>query len=250
MLIRILAIAFTAAPLITVEAEKIVMIGDSLSEYSKQTIDKFCDTAVVTNRGAGGSTAEQWLTQDDESDMYIPKAIKTKAGACFPVIFVSLGGNDQLEKKCKLEPSTVQTRITSALNQIEKTCPNAKIYMVGYPTPRKDFEECAIPITGTGTNKYLNAPVKAACEASSKCTYEAATNTGGGTDSSPSTGEYHVDVIHFNARGYCKLWNSDTFRTLMSCQGAKTDCSKVEVEEEEGALEEGAMAGVALSAMA
>jgi lysophospholipase L1-like esterase len=166
------------------------------------------------------------------------------------VIFVSLGGNDQLEQKCVLEASTVENRITSALQKIEKACPTSKIYMVGYPTPRKDFVECAIT-TGKGTNDKLNAPVKAACEASSLCTYDAATDTGGGTDSTPSTGEFHVDRIHFNERGYCVLWNRDSFRTLMSCQGGKTDCSKVEARvDQEVQMEEGAMAGVALSAMA
>ena len=37
----------------------IVLIGDSMSEYAKQSVDKYCTNAKSTNKGIGGSTAEQ-----------------------------------------------------------------------------------------------------------------------------------------------------------------------------------------------
>ena len=36
-----------------------VLIGDSMSEYAKQTVDKYCLNAKSTNKGIGGSTALQ-----------------------------------------------------------------------------------------------------------------------------------------------------------------------------------------------
>ena len=39
----------------------IVLIGDSMSEYAGQTVDKYCTNAKSTNKGIGGSTALQVL---------------------------------------------------------------------------------------------------------------------------------------------------------------------------------------------
>ena len=36
-----------------------VLIGDSMSEYAQQTADKYCNNIKSTNKGIGGSTAEQ-----------------------------------------------------------------------------------------------------------------------------------------------------------------------------------------------
>merc|ERR1719181_1595973 len=129
----ILAVAALAA-FNAVEAKTVILIGDSLSEYSKNTVATFCGGSVNVNNGIGGTTAAQWRTQEEDSDMYVPRAIKTKSGQCGDVIVVSLGGNDQLETKCpKSNLNTIKGYLTAILTQINTVCPNAKIYMVGYP---------------------------------------------------------------------------------------------------------------------
>ena len=37
----------------------VVLIGDSLSSYAKQTMDKYCRAGMSTNNGHGGTTAKQ-----------------------------------------------------------------------------------------------------------------------------------------------------------------------------------------------
>ena len=81
------------------------------------------------------------------------------------------------------------------------------------------------PLTIADTRKYLNDPLKAACADANKCTYDDASNIAGGSDSKLSPGPYHVDVVHINSRGYCKLWERDSFRNMMGCAGTKTDCA-------------------------
>ena len=39
----------------------VVLIGDSLSSYAKQTMDKYCRAGMSTNNGHGGTTAQQVL---------------------------------------------------------------------------------------------------------------------------------------------------------------------------------------------
>ena len=38
---------------------KVVLIGDSMSEYAKQSMDKYCPNTKSTNKGIGGTTAQQ-----------------------------------------------------------------------------------------------------------------------------------------------------------------------------------------------
>ena len=60
MFIRIFFIAaFVGAPFTFVEAKTIVLIGDSMSEFAKDTVDQFCGNVKSTNRGVGGTTATQ-----------------------------------------------------------------------------------------------------------------------------------------------------------------------------------------------
>ena len=89
--------------------------------------------------------------------------------------------------------------------------------MTGYPTPTKDFEDCDISITSASARKLLNDPVQAACTENAKCTYDEATTRFGSTDTKPSSGVYHVDTIHLNEDGYCKLWSTDKFRAAFKC---------------------------------
>jgi len=232
MFIRIFFIAaFVGAPFTFVEAKTIVLIGDSMSEFAKDTVDQFCGNAKSTNRGVGGTTATQWQTRDQDSDLYVPTAIKSESGSCFDVVFVSLGANDQLETECTENLSAIRSRVASVLAQINKVCPSSTIYMTGYPTPRYDFEECGNVAKGADTRKYLNDPLKEACAAANKCKYDDASNIAGGSDSKLSPGQYHVDVVHINSRGYCKLWERESFRNVMGCTGAKTDCATVSTEE-------------------
>ena len=91
--------------------------------------------------------------------------------------------------------------------------------MTGYPTPKAPLaKECpGFSATSVGTRKVLNAPVKAACEAAERCTYHDATDRFGSTDSKPSSGRYHVDTVHLNEDGYCKLWDTDLFKKAFQC---------------------------------
>merc|ERR1719181_192866 len=203
----------------TTTGPRVVLIGDSLSSYAKQTMDKYCRAGMSTNRGIGGATALQMLTQDKNSKYYVPKAIKDKSGSCYEYVFVSLGGNDQMSTGCKeTGVATVKSRITEVLKQINTLCPSSQIIMTGYPTPTKDFSDCKnFPITSAGTRKILNAPVQAACEDAEKCTYHDATDRFGSTDLKPSSGKYHVDTVHLNEDGYCRLWSTDLFKSAFKC---------------------------------
>ena len=57
MALRIFAMAVVS--FVTVDAKTIVLIGDSMAEYGKQSVDKYCGGAQSTNRGVGGTTAKQ-----------------------------------------------------------------------------------------------------------------------------------------------------------------------------------------------
>lgn len=55
--------------------------------------------------------------------MYVPKAVKDKSGSCYDVVYVALGGNDQLNRGCRESGlSDVVDRVTSVLRQVVFAC--------------------------------------------------------------------------------------------------------------------------------
>ena len=62
----------------------------------------------------------QWNTNDDDSDFYVPTAIKDNTGSCYDYVYVSLGGNDQLTTGCQEgNLDNVKNLVTSVLNEVQ-----------------------------------------------------------------------------------------------------------------------------------
>lgn len=221
------AVALAASALLAaapgVVAFTVVQLGDSAASptYASNYLDKYCGGAVTTVKGVGGTTAQQWATAESGSDLYAPEIVKPD-GTCFDVAVLSLGGNDGLNSQCTKD---FTADITTVLNQMTAACSSMKIVMLGYCKPTKCFSECPGDIATNGA--YLNGHVKTACDGVEACTFIDSTNMCGGTDTAGSSGEFHIDVIHFNEKGYCTLWSDDAIRAAIGCTGEKTTCPSV-----------------------
>ena len=134
---------------------------------------------------------------DKKGDCSIASALSTEIATGYDVAWVSIGGNDYMDKSCALDSATIQSRLVIVMNKIKASSnfsATAKILMTNYVIPQSaPTSACTTPALVTG----LGTAIKAACASESRCTFIDAATLGKGSTSTWST-ESHmfVDPIH------------------------------------------------------
>lgn len=235
MLIRSLILILTFLTTMASADKKILVVGDSMGDFSGASFTDYCSGAIQINRAIGGTTALQWRNAASEDTDFAEalNAADTMDGDDFVVM--SLPANDFIPGCTKTE-ATVQSELVATI-QVLKTaitntgcsssCPT--IIMLGYVMPANegggDVEGCAGPASFA---PLMNA-IQGACAAES-VTYVPILDSCGGTVSSyspttPCFGMPGPDNIHLNARGYCQAITLSTVQTALTCTARSYTCS-------------------------
>lgn len=216
-------VALLAHLLLLVEAQaatkKVLVIGDSMGEFSGTALESFCKGITVKNAAAGGTTAVQW-TSGDNLD-----AIES-CGDSPDFIWLSVGGNDHLEPQCAATASDLTAKITASINAVKQKAPGVPILMTGYCMPK------GIEGEGSGCDtpqkfENLRKAVADAAGADDSVTYVDSIAACGGSTSAWSASKYFQDAIHLNNKGYCKVLTQADVQTALGCEQATYDCENV-----------------------
>jgi hypothetical protein len=151
------------------------------------------------------------------------EAFSPAYGSGYTHAVMTAGGNDFLDYPgCSMTQEVVQSRVTGAINALRAAAPpGIQIILIGYCTPTGVMGDCA---TASQVSP-LNAGIVAAANAAVDVTFVDAHNTCGGTKDEWSPGTWHMDVIHLNTNGYCKVWTLPAMQTALGCAPATYDCS-------------------------
>lgn len=200
-------------------AANILMLGDSMVEFSGQALKSFCSGATVHNAGIGGTTAQQW------ADGLVDDVDASSCGGTPDYIWLSVGGNDALETGCTASKSTIKNAIIAAINAVKARYSNVPIVMTGY-CMASSGGEC--PNTGDYTN--LMEAIPEAAQEVTGVTIVDSTDACGGSISSWSTQGYFQDFIHLNNRGYCKVFTQSAVQSALGCGEKSYDCDAASCE--------------------
>ena len=202
----------------TSKAAKVLVVGDSMGEFSTNSIETWCSGAQVSNAAIGGTTAADWATfTSDQID---------GCGSNFDYVWISVGGNDLLGSDgCAATASDIQSVVSSAIQNIKTNiAPGAKKYLTTcYCQPH-------IPEEGSACNTPekvapLCEGIKLASDADADVTYVPSLSACGGSVTSFSNAGYFEDAIHLNKRGFCKFFTRSEIQTLFECNAQPTiDC--------------------------
>jgi len=209
----------TVFGLVSAAPGKILILGDSMGEFSGTALQSFCKGSTVKNAGEGGTTAVQWAT-----DAYVNKIVSAACAAPAPdKIWLSVGGNDHLNTKCGATAADLAAKVTASINAVKLKAPSAMILLTGYCSP-PDAKECDAASKFTA----LDAALKLAADnGGALVTYVGSIAACGGSLSSWSPKKYFQDSIHLNNRGYCKVFTQSGVQAALGCQNATYDCDKV-----------------------
>ncbi|GMH84932.1 hypothetical protein TrVE_jg5963 [Triparma verrucosa] len=216
---RFSALAFTVAGVITAaDAAKILIVGDSMGEFSTNVLETYCAGAEVKNAGLAGTKADDWAN-DINAD-----AVKG-CGSSFDYVWMSFGGNDMLESDgCSMTAETMQSKVTAAINNVKTNiAPGATKYLMTCYCQPKSAESGSACNTPEKTVP-LCAGIKAACDLDSNVEYVDSFESCGGSSSAWSNPGYFEDAIHLNKRGYCKVFTQAAIQTLFQCGERAYDC--------------------------
>ena len=208
---------------------KVLLIGDSYADYSKQYFAKYCGI-TVTNEGQGGTTAEQWST-----DTRMKNALDAAPDAT--QVLYTIGGNDFMGVACALTRAQVKAVVLTSLNKLKGFLAAAgkgqTMTMLGYPMPTGTFPTPEGECEGSKPADLdkLNGAIEDACK-DAGATYLDYRFVAGATENplswsplSSAAGSLHADTVHLNEQGYCKVAISDSFRTQFKCTVNKEDQS-------------------------
>merc|ERR1711907_568437 len=175
---------------------------------------------TVLNEAVGGTTSVQWAAGDTM------KNALAKAPDAKNIIFL-IGGNDFMGAKCTPTRAQMKTTVLKSLQKmvdiLKAAGKNPKITMLGYPVPTAKFPtaEGECPGSSPSALEKLNGGVEDACKQVGATYIDMSTLAGGSSTSwSPlakTKGAFHVDQVHLNAMGYCKLSINDKYRARMGC---------------------------------
>lgn len=107
-------------------SSKILIVGDSMGEYSCDYLQGVCGGSTVTNAGIGGTTTDQWATGSNANDAF------AAAPAGLTHVWITLGGND-LFGNCAITAEQLTTKLTAAYNAIKSAATAAG--HTGLPQP-------------------------------------------------------------------------------------------------------------------
>ena len=130
--------------------------------------------------------------------------------------WLSIGGKDFLDSNCQMSRAKLATRISDTIGGLKKWAPaNFTLLVTGYCTP-SDFSKmpwypkCTIDNWQT----IAHASADAVAEHPGFAKFVDVTSSCGGGPTTMSPGNwsghdpapYHVDDLHYNNRGYCKIF--------------------------------------------
>ena len=240
VLLAISAVASAGA-----SASKILVIGDSMGDYScgnpeglggMSFLTDFCAGAEVVNVAVSGSTAVQWA--ENQVHHHLIDAGMKLAGKGVTHIWMSLGGNDYMNPgenapqdapgigsaACEISTANLVARLDSAVQGVSSAVQNSgmatsttKIVLVGYCQPF--VSQCS-----TSDMKPLNDALKQVADAAGESVefHDISSRCGG----KPSDKSYFVaDGLHLNRKGYCSIFSDPSVQSAFNCGPATYDCA-------------------------
>lgn len=220
--------------------KKILVIGDSMGEFSGLELQNYCGNTEVYNLAVGGSVAYQWGSKDlkhpgpeGEVPTYYGdyKSVKKcTMDKTFDAVWVSIGGNDLMGSTgCYVSPKEMAARVEDVITNAKKPghlklSPGAKFIIIGYcQSVEKPAPACLKP------NNFgaLSEAFKLVAERNDDVIFhDSLTLCGGGIDTYSPKG-YHQDTVHLNRRGYCKIFTQGVVQSAFQCAprtGAAVNC--------------------------
>ena len=228
---RISTLAMLTASALVARAQPVIlMIGDSSGSYGGLSLEDFCDGATVVNQAIGGTTTSDWGRAEIASAF--------QGGCRYTHVWIGIGGNDLLNSAgCSLSKATLKQRLQTVVNNVKQFKPaGAKMIATGYCTPTGETDNCGDP---TVSNSVLNGAWADVAATEPELTFVSSANACGAErpgDWSPGT--HHVDVIHFNNRGYCKVWTAPTLQAELGCCAKEYTCATVPLTVKGGVADE------------
>lgn len=218
------AIIAASQLLLPVTSFKVLILGDSMAQFSGQSLATYCSGATVFNGGIGGTTADEWGSTmphllDAVGGANCGSTLSNSAG---DKIWLSIGGNDVMGSKgCAMTSETLTPKVASALSKVSEKAPGVPIVMTGYPQLNQPEEGSVCDLKFV---PRINAGVKKACEAhntgGNSCTYIDSLLWMEGNTTAFSCRGYFRDGIHLNGRGYCQFWSN--LQDALGCTPAAT----------------------------
>jgi len=196
----------------------VLIVGDSMGEFSGKSLESYCTGARVQNAAIGGTTALDWANFDSS---YVEGCDANQVD----MVWMSIGGNDMLGSGCSATVETLKTAITSGINNIKTLVSGSpEFILTGYCMPQMGGEADGCNSPGDFENLFM-ALQQAAAETG--VTYVESVGACGGSSSTYSEAEYFFDRIHLNNRGYCTFFARTEAQTAFGCGAATYDCSAV-----------------------
>ena len=216
-------------------ATKVLQMGDSWTHYSAQHLATYCAGATTVNRGVVSSKATEWSSgatscpaEEATGSCSMTDAFSSTHGSGYTHAVLSIGGNDFLDTGgCSMTATDLQSRVTAAINALRSAAQAAGISSISIIIPAYCAPTQAVGDCNVGHFKTLNDGLKAAADAAADVTFIDAIGACGGSATSYSTGAYHFDSIHLNAKGYCEVYTMPAFQAALGCNSGVTyDCSQ------------------------
>ena len=202
-----------------VTPSQVILMGDSWAEFAgTSTLQRICTDSSVRNIGVSGSTAAQWASStcpQSNNPCCDGRENRCDISSLFQnieddvTVVISLGGNDFLERQCKLnnqEIATLENDLKSVVEQVKRRAPRAKIVVYGYPKPSEDAE-CPGSNPGKIAEK-INNIISPAYRSIASDIVQIITPTNFFGSGTFSNRKYFVDAIHLNPAGYSLLFSS------------------------------------------
>ena len=216
---------------------KILMIGDSSGEFAGYSLADYCSGATVVNQGISGSTAAQWGATGGtqcgndaccgENGAYCSaaNAFSSQFGSGYTHAWIGVGGNDLLDSAgCSKTTQELTTLFTNVVNEVKSSMPTGlKILATGYCQTTSGYSDC----TEMSAITRIHDAWRSVAATDTDVTFISSLTSCGGSLTSWSPSTYHRDQIHFNNKGYCKIWTMPEVQSFLGCYQATYDCDSV-----------------------
>lgn len=200
----------------------VLVMGDSMTSFSLQTVGDFCTNEDVYNVAVGGLLAANWFTTQPDTAAWLPACV---GPASVESIWLVIGGNDFLYNNCAKSSSFMlahTTTLEAILGSLQSHFPNAGVVLTGYAIPMMPPLVPGFNLTGcsdASTLDWLNSIHAQVAEANENVTYVNISNAFGGDWDTYSNPDFFADAIHPNALGYCTLASMPVFQEAIGCDG-------------------------------
>lgn len=226
----------------TAADSKILIVGDSMGEFScgttdmpgKNFVQEFCGGASIHNAAVSGSTAWQWRSGGTHSAV---QAFKD-AGAGVTHVWLSVGGNDWMTPGedadapgansggCGISTADLKSRIQKAVTAVKEAATadgiqDIKIVMTGYCVPTQP--EC----DGKTDASDLITAYQEIAQSDGNVQFVDISEACGGNSGKKGDVQFFTDAIHLNQRGYCAAFSLDGVQSALGCTSQSVTCSDI-----------------------